>query len=103
MDNYLNKNIKITKKDSNIKSRSFIKSRPFSTYNSINKINIDDKIIDKERISTIDIETIDFNNIQTPVAISLAYLNDNFEINTKLFLVNHQLLIKDKDKAINEL
>jgi hypothetical protein len=107
MDNYMNKNIKITKKADNvktsIKSRSFsiYKSRSFSTY-SINKID-NSKIIDKERISTIDIETIDFNNIQTPIAISIGFLNDNFEINTKLFIIDHQLLIKDSTKAINKL
>jgi hypothetical protein len=58
----MNKNIKITKRDTNIKSRSFIKSRPFSTYNSINKIDNSNKI-NIERISTIDIETIDFDNV----------------------------------------
>jgi DNA polymerase family B len=58
--------------------------------------------VHKMSITTIDIETIEFNNIQIPVAISFAY-NINEKIFTIFKLIDYNLLLKDSDKAIKLL
>ena len=55
-----------------------------------------------ELISTLDIETIDYLNEQIPIAISIAWIN-NEEIQSKLFLIDPNLLYKDYNKAIANL
>lgn len=51
----------------------------------------------------MDIETIKFNNIQIPIAISFAYINNiGFEI-SKLILIDHNLLQRNENLAIKNL
>jgi hypothetical protein len=54
------------------------------------------------KIGAIDIETIEFNNIQIPVAITFSY-NINKKIFTIFKLINSDLLLKDSDKAVKLL
>jgi hypothetical protein len=54
------------------------------------------------KIGAIDIETIEFNSIQIPIAISFSY-NINEKIFTILKLIDYKLLLKDSDKAIKLL
>lgn len=58
--------------------------------------------VNKMKIGAIDIETIEFNNIQTPVAITFSY-NVNNEIFTLFKLIDHGLLLKDSNKAVKLL
>jgi DNA polymerase type B, organellar and viral len=58
--------------------------------------------VHKMSITTIDIETIEFNNIQIPIAISFSY-NINEKIFTIFKLIDYNLLLKDSDKAIKLL
>ena len=53
----------------------------------------------KEIISTICIETMNYKGLQIPVCISIAY---NFN-EKKLFLIDHKLIEKDLEEAINKL
>ena len=55
---------------------------------------------------TMDIETITINNIQVPIAISsCGYVNTQnlAKLESKVFLIDHVLLLKDKDLAVKEL
>jgi len=54
------------------------------------------------RICTMDIETIDINGNQTPIAISFAYTL-RAKIKTIFNLIDPQLLIKNPDEAVNHL
>ena len=58
--------------------------------------------VHKMKIGAIDIETIEFNYIQIPVAITFSY-NINNEIFTLFKLINYDLLLKDSDKAVKLL
>jgi len=58
--------------------------------------------VHKMKIGAIDIETIEFNSIQIPIAISFSY-NINEKIFTILKLIDYKLLLKDSDKAIKLL
>ena len=53
-------------------------------------------------ISTMDIETMEFDGAHIPIAISTCYLN-NGKIENKIFLIQHKLLLINKNKAINNL
>jgi len=66
--------------------------KPLKTPQSVYKISI----------ATIDIETIQFNNIQIPISISFSY-NINDKIFTIFKLIDYNLLLKDSDKAIKLL
>ena len=96
---------KISTKNSNHKSRrSFHSScvnnknrnlnviKPLKTPQTVNKI----------KIGAIDIETIEFNNIQLPISISFSY-NINDKIFTIFKLIDYNLLLKDSDKAVKLL
>ena len=50
----------------------------------------------------MDIETINFNNNQTPIAISSCGMNDT-NLESKLFLIDHILLQNDYDSAVKGL
>src|ERR1700753_2047068 len=55
---------------------------------------------------TMDIETITINNIQVPIAISsCGYVNTQnlAKLESKVFLIDNVLLLKDKDLAVKEL
>jgi hypothetical protein len=54
------------------------------------------------KIGAIDIETIEFNYVQIPVAITFSY-NINNQIFTIFKLINYDLLLKDSDKAVKLL
>src|SRR6267378_329415 len=56
---------------------------PLSLYNKIDKL----KLVNPTPIFAMDIETINFNNIQTPIAISSCSVN-NGKLDSKLFLIN---------------
>jgi len=58
--------------------------------------------VHKMKIGAIDIETIEFNYIQIPVAITFSY-NINKKIFTIFKLINSDLLLKDSDKAVKLL
>ena len=86
--------IKIIKKANNVNPsiitnnlNKIINIRSYSTINYNNFITpINNNIpIIKENISTMDIETMEYNGIQIPIAISLAYLNNVNKINSKYF------------------
>ena len=101
MDNYLNKDIKLTKKANNIE----IFNKPFKrSYSTINYNNFITPIPNiptiNENISTMDIETMEIKGKQIPIVISLAYVNSGNEIESKIFIIDHNLEI---DKAVNNL
>lgn len=106
MDVYLNEDIKINKNVSLKTQTQLIKSpairREYST-NSIKpfKNNIVSGI--SNPISTIDIETIDYLGNQIPVCISMAYLSQENKVIGKLFLIDHNLLLKNAELAVNKL
>lgn len=58
--------------------------------------------VNKMKIGAVDIETIEFNNIQIPVAITFSY-NINNKIFTMFKLINYNLLLNDSDKAVKLL
>lgn len=107
MDNYLNKNIKINNRSQLSKKNNtlqFHNKRNYSTrINSISPIknNIITGIC--ELISAMDIETIDYNGNQIPAAITLAYIDGGNQILSKIFLIDYNLLLVDKDLALNIL
>jgi hypothetical protein len=51
---------------------------------------------------TMDIETINFNNIQIPIAISSCGFH-NDKVDTQLFLIDHTLLKCNQDLALQQL
>jgi hypothetical protein len=106
MDNYLNKKIKITKTSNNVKYNiNKLQRRSYSTLskNAIKPIknNIVTGII--QPISTMDIETIEYKGNQIPIAVSLAYQDSYNQVMGKLFLINYELLLINKDKALDNL
>jgi hypothetical protein len=113
MDNYSNKNIKITKNISTQPNMSanFINSKInkkfFSTFTNINrsrkkfieaipKYNLPNKL---NIISAMDVETIILNDTHIPIAISIAYDSNK----SKLFLIDYDLIKLDIDKALIKL
>lgn len=119
MDNYLNKNIKINRnefnKDINIdkidtvtnnKSRInntiTTQKRSYST-NHISPIKNNITTGIAEPLSAMDIETIDYNGNQIPISITVSYLDIGNQIITKMLLIDFNLLLVDKDLAINKL
>jgi hypothetical protein len=58
-----------------------------------------DSIIKLDSISTLDVETINYNDIQIPVTVSIAF---NFT-KSKLFLINPNIFYKDIDLAVKLL
>lgn len=104
IDNLENKNIKLTSSAINNKlqhntNKSIIKR---SYYNKATIKPLKNGFLDKDTcklISTMDIETITFNNKQIPICISTSY---NFNSN-KLFLIEYNLLQTDMVKAVNNL
>jgi hypothetical protein len=65
------------------------------------KINFNDRLIKKRRllISAMDIETLNIDGRQVPICISVAY----FYSESKLFLIDFDLIEKDLNKAIKQL
>ena len=114
MDNYLNKNIKINKNNNTAQI-----NKKYSTINNIVKLNqkryystrfntispIKNNIVTNiaEPISSMDIETIDYNGNQIPVAITLAYIDNGNQIISKLFFIDFNILLIDKDLALTNL
>jgi hypothetical protein len=101
MDNINNINIK-----GNIKNnqKRYYHTNAKNKNKKINYINyitpLENKISRQlKSLSTMDIETIDYNGKQIPIAISTAYAVNK----SKLFLINRDLLLIDHDKAINNL
>jgi len=65
---------------------------------SLSKVNGDLKLEAPKPIFTMDLETINFNNTQTPIAISSC--GQGFK---NLFLIDRTLLQTDVDKALSKL
>ena len=59
---------------------------------------IDPVIKNPGLISTLDIETITYLDQEIPIAITLAWIEKN-NLKSKLFIINHNKLIKNKDEA----
>ena len=111
MDNHRNTQIKHTHNIYKSNVRSFSTSsvlnrnwytgliKPISLYNKIGQL------INKypKDFFTIDIETIKIDSdVQVPIAItSCGYVKDKLQ--SKIFLIDHILLIKDKDLAVKAL
>jgi DNA polymerase type B, organellar and viral len=59
----------------------------------------------RSKILTMDIETMDLNGDQIPIAISLAFFKEtpNQEITTHFTLINKELLLINKEQAIDDL
>lgn len=103
MDNLANKNINITRNAiSNNKKMDIFTKRNIHTKNNNDNITplipLNPNIDKKETISTMDIETMNYNGKQIPVCISIAY---NFN-EKKLFLIDSKLLKTNLDEAINK-
>ncbi len=96
LDNPLNINIK----NNSLKD---IKKQPSSSRgyhtNNITPLKKDDISKQLKYLSTMDIETMDWNGKQIPISISTSYSVNK----SKLFLINKDLLLIDCDKAINDL
>jgi hypothetical protein len=122
MDNYLNKKIKINRNEFNKNIQINIANKDQVSNNKKSRIN-DSITIQKRSYSTnhispiknivttgiadplsaMDIETIDYNGNQIPISITVSYLDIGNQIITKMFLIDFNLLIVDKDLAINKL
>lgn len=114
MDNYKNVNIKqnhnIYSKLERVNYRTFSTSailnrnwytgliKPISLHNNKGQL----KIKHTTDFFTIDLETISINNVQILVAISSCG-NVNNKIQSKIFLVDHNLLIINRELAIKNL
>lgn len=99
---YKNKHIKITSAADNIglnveitpkKNRGHYKSSSSNLFDRIFKRGYSNKITPlelndtkAELFATMDIETMEINGIQMPIAISTAYYSN--KLNAKLFLIN---------------
>jgi hypothetical protein len=106
MDNYLNKKIKINTGQLNNKSSilSGSQKRGYSTMNS--NISPLQNIIATgvyEPISAMDIETIDYNGNQIPISLTLSHVGNGNQIISKTFLIDYNLLLLDKELALNNL
>jgi hypothetical protein len=60
------------------------------------------KLLSPAPIFVMDIETIKYNNVQTPIAISSCGVN-NSKQESKLFLIDHVLLNSNVDLAVKQL
>jgi hypothetical protein len=105
-----NKNIKLYNEIVNKKrhfSTSAIQYKHWSkgliTPLSLFKINGKLKLLSPKYIFTMDIETINFNNIQVPIAISSCGPDKNGNIESKLFLIDHVLLQNNTELALKQL
>ena len=102
MDNPKNVNIKT---NSNYKPKLqrnyYTKAKNFNNYITPfkNKNNNNDLSKPLKYLSSMDIETMNWNDKQIPIAISTAYAMNK----SKIFLINKDLLLNDLDKAINDL
>lgn len=56
----------------------------------------------KAVICTLDIETIEWNNVQIPICITFAY-NKLQGIKTVIVMIDHKLLLVDENKAIKKM
>jgi hypothetical protein len=123
MDEFKNKKIKITRnatntsngfqttppKETGKKSSSF-KQTPMNSVSSKRLFSSYIKPIKASKINstvknfaTMDIETINLNNNQVPIAISIAYLNAQQVIKTKVFLIDNNLFKSQPNDSIDLL
>lgn len=99
MDDLANKNIKITRNISSINNK-----RNYSTFLNINRnrdkfiepISKDSLPSNSKLISTMDVETIIIKDTHVPIAISIAF-NQNQK---KLFLIDYDLLKQNPENAV---
>jgi hypothetical protein len=103
MDLYKNSQIKIHKDNNFTRSLNGVNQiRSYHT-NSIRPLTKKMRHIDDSSqldfISTMDIETIEYQGLQIPIAISIAF---NYS-ESKLFLIDKEFLLIDREKTINNL
>lgn len=70
---------------------------------SIHNKNGELKVKNSKIFYTLDLETIKFNDIQIPIAISSCGYNSKGNLDVKLFLIDSDLLVINLDKALKEL
>jgi len=71
---------------------------PISLFNKVGKLKLENPV----PIFTMDLETINFNNIQVPIAISSCGVNKG-KLESKLFLIDHLILTSDLELAVKTL
>ena len=71
---------------------------PISLMNKFGKL----KLVNPVPIFTMDLETININNVQVPIAISSCGVNKG-KLESKLFLIDHLILNNDVDLAVKTL
>jgi hypothetical protein len=109
--NSVNFNNNISKTLNNITPlKTFIKtystsSKPSNPLIGITKLNLPKGLtnVNVTKILAMDIETMEFNGIQIPIAISLAYLDNSSELMSKFTLINKDLLLANEEEAIADL
>ena len=103
LDHLENKNIVFNHqfKSSSVKKIKISNVRGYITSSYIKpfKVRNTDLNTPAKFISTMDIETISYKGVQTPIVISVAY-NAN---RSNLFLINKTLLLEDEEKAVLDL
>ena len=101
MDNYLNKRIKITK--STVGNNNFtIQKRSYSK-NVIKPVKFKTSKGIGNSFITMDIETMDYNGLDIPVVISLAFIKFGQQIEGKAFEINKDLLDINVTLAVTNL
>jgi len=100
MDHLSNKEIKVSSRALNRRmfSTSCLAQKTFKSP-TIAPIPVENHETVSTPIGTIDLETININNIQEPVCISFY----NKELGSKLFLIDYNLLEANSQEAINKL
>jgi len=91
-------NLNIRNYSTNVKHWSKGLITPISLFNKIGK----PKLENPAPIFTMDIETIKYNNIQTPIAITSCGVN-NGKLESKLFLIDPVLIKSDYELAVKSL
>jgi hypothetical protein len=100
MDHLSNKEIKVSSRALNRRmfSTSCVAQKTFKSP-TIAPIPVENHETVPTPIGTIDLETININNIQEPICISFY----NKELGSKLFLIDYNLLEANSQEAINKL
>jgi len=75
-----------------------VKTESLKKNNNTHITSLINKIQKVRSFATMDIETMEINSIQVPVAISFCFLGD-----TKLLLIDHNLVKVDIEQAIEKL
>ena len=101
VDNLTNKHIKVTS-DSRVYSEKATTNSGFPLiqkrgYHSISNLKKRDRV-NPQNFATLDLETVELDGFQTPIAISLTS-----SLESRIFLINPDLFNKDPSKAVTRL